>query len=48
MKQLLDACRANEVTDIVIVHEHRGDPGDFGLLEICQLHQLQPSLIVTL
>ena len=26
MKQLLDACRANGVTDFVIVHEHRGQP----------------------
>ncbi|KAK7595581.1 hypothetical protein V9T40_013406 [Parthenolecanium corni] len=26
MKQLVDACRANEITDFVIVHEHRGNP----------------------
>lgn len=26
MKQLLDACRANNVTDFIVVHEHRGVP----------------------
>ena len=25
--QLMDACRSNDVTDIIIVHEHRGVPG---------------------
>ena len=29
MSQLVNACRANEVTDLVIVHEHRGEPGEF-------------------
>ncbi len=24
---LIEACRANNVTDLVIVHEHRGVPG---------------------
>lgn len=26
LKDLVDACRKNEVTDLVIVHEHRGEP----------------------
>ncbi|KAJ3073240.1 snoRNA-binding rRNA-processing protein imp4 [Podochytrium sp. JEL0797] len=26
MKEITDACRANEVTDLVILHEHRGQP----------------------
>lgn len=26
MKQLVDACRANEITDFIVVHEHRGNP----------------------
>ncbi|XP_045480035.1 U3 small nucleolar ribonucleoprotein protein IMP4 [Harmonia axyridis] len=34
MKQLLDACRANDVTDFIIVHEHRGVPDT---LIICHL-----------
>jgi U3 small nucleolar ribonucleoprotein protein IMP4 len=34
MKQLIDACRANEVTDVVILHEHRGVPD--GLI-VCHL-----------
>lgn len=27
MKELVEACRANEVTDLVMIHEHRGIPG---------------------
>ncbi|XP_008547596.1 U3 small nucleolar ribonucleoprotein protein IMP4 [Microplitis mediator] len=34
MKQLIDACRANEVTDFIVVHEHRGNPDT---LIICHL-----------
>ena len=26
--QLVEACRANDVTDLVIIHEHRGIPGE--------------------
>ena len=26
-KEIVDACRANEVTDLIILHEHRGQPG---------------------
>lgn len=34
MKQLIHACRANDVTDFIIVHEHRGIPDS---LIICHL-----------
>ncbi|XP_044727717.1 U3 small nucleolar ribonucleoprotein protein IMP4 [Chrysoperla carnea] len=34
MKQLVNACRANDVTDFIIVHEHRGVPD---ALVICHL-----------
>lgn len=34
MKQLIHACRANDVTDFIIVHEHRGTPDT---LVICHL-----------
>lgn len=34
MKQLIHACRANDVTDFIIVHEHRGVPD---ALVICHL-----------
>ncbi|KAL5515036.1 hypothetical protein EMCRGX_G000149 [Ephydatia muelleri] len=34
MTQLVQACRSNNVTDLIIVHEHRGDPD--GLI-ICHL-----------
>lgn len=27
MAQLVEACRANDITDLIIVHEHRGEPG---------------------
>lgn len=27
IKQLMDACRANNVTDLILLHEHRGVPG---------------------
>ncbi|KAF9583406.1 snoRNA-binding rRNA-processing protein imp4 [Lunasporangiospora selenospora] len=26
MQEIVDACRANEVTDLIILHEHRGEP----------------------
>jgi U3 small nucleolar ribonucleoprotein protein IMP4 len=28
MKQLVEACRSNDVTDLVLLHEHRGVPGE--------------------
>lgn len=27
VKELAEACRANEVTDLIVLHEHRGKPG---------------------
>jgi len=27
VKELADACRANDVTDLIVLHEHRGIPG---------------------
>ena len=29
VKELSDACRANDVTDLIVLHEHRGKPGDY-------------------
>uniref|UniRef100_A0A915J1V4 Brix domain-containing protein n=1 Tax=Romanomermis culicivorax TaxID=13658 RepID=A0A915J1V4_ROMCU len=29
LKQLVEACRANEVTDFILLHEHRGVPDGF-------------------
>eukprot|EP01118_Nematostelium_gracile_P015463 TRINITY_DN6204_c0_g1_i1.p1 TRINITY_DN6204_c0_g1~~TRINITY_DN6204_c0_g1_i1.p1 ORF type:complete len:167 (-),score=45.32 TRINITY_DN6204_c0_g1_i1:12-512(-) len=26
MKELVDTCRSNDITDIILVHEHRGEP----------------------
>jgi U3 small nucleolar ribonucleoprotein protein IMP4 len=28
VKELAEACRANDITDLVILHEHRGTPGN--------------------
>lgn len=30
VKQMVEACKANGFTDMIIVHEHRGEPGAFG------------------
>lgn len=27
VRELADACRANDVTDLIVLHEHRGVPG---------------------
>lgn len=27
ISQLVHACTANNITDLIIVHEHRGEPG---------------------
>ena len=32
VKELAEACRANEVTDLIILHEHRGTPGESSLV----------------
>ena len=29
VKELADACRANDVTDLIVLHEHRGVPGAY-------------------
>jgi U3 small nucleolar ribonucleoprotein protein IMP4 len=29
VKDLAEACRANDVTDLIVLHEHRGTPGAF-------------------
>lgn len=28
VKQLVEACRSNDVTDLILLHEHRGVPGE--------------------
>lgn len=53
MTQLVQACRANNVTDLIIVHEHRGDPGTLRALEkgrchlMCVIHMQMVSSYVT-
>jgi U3 small nucleolar ribonucleoprotein protein IMP4 len=29
VKELSDACRANDITDLIVLHEHRGKPGKY-------------------
>jgi U3 small nucleolar ribonucleoprotein protein IMP4 len=31
VKDLAEACRANNITDLVVLHEHRGTPGVFSV-----------------
>lgn len=28
VKQLVEACRSNDVSDLILLHEHRGVPGE--------------------
>ena len=30
IKDLVNACRSNDVTDLIMLHEHRGEPGVCG------------------
>ena len=32
VKELAEACRANDVTDLIVLHEHRGVPGSSSLM----------------
>ena len=34
MKDMVEACRKNEATDLIILHEHRGQPGEFLFITI--------------
>lgn len=29
MKEMAEACRTNEFTDLIVLHEHRGQPGKY-------------------
>jgi U3 small nucleolar ribonucleoprotein protein IMP4 len=41
VKELADACRANGITDLIVLHEHRGKPG--GHLSSCSSnHKTNP------
>ena len=48
VKELAEACRANDITDLVILHEHRGTPDAMivshfphGPTLFCSLHNVQ-------
>ena len=44
MSQLVQACRANDVTDLIIAHEHRGEPGIF--VDLClTLNMLTATMV---
>lgn len=45
VKELADACRANDVTDLVILHEHRGVPGACLLFENILLTNITSHLL---
>jgi len=42
VKELAEACRANNVTDLIVLHEHRGVPGE--ICRECLLLLLTKSL----
>lgn len=44
MSQLIHACRANDVTDFIVVHEHRGVPDS--LVSFKKIQNLFPTLWV--
>lgn len=29
MREMAEACRANDYTDLIVLHEHRGQPGEY-------------------
>ena len=35
MTQLVQACVSNDITDLIIIHEHRGDPGNTAVIITC-------------
>ncbi|KAF9895727.1 snoRNA-binding rRNA-processing protein imp4, partial [Lobosporangium transversale] len=41
MKEIVDACKANDVTDLVILHEHRGEPAFFTLNNVVLRHDIK-------
>ncbi|KAF9966515.1 snoRNA-binding rRNA-processing protein imp4, partial [Mortierella alpina] len=43
MKELVDACKANDVTDLIILHEHRGEPD--GMIDHGTVSEAFPHLI---
>ena len=46
VKELAEACRANDVTDLIILHEHRGVPGSSHFpISFRSFHSLQNFLI---
>ena len=44
MSQLVQACIANDITDLIIIHEHRGDPGTVYTLVFLRVHYMACSM----
>jgi U3 small nucleolar ribonucleoprotein protein IMP4 len=38
---LVNACRANNVTDLIVIHEHRGEPGQ-SVVQLYGLYLFHP------
>jgi len=43
VKELAEACRANEITDLIVLHEHRGTPGE--IFTFVDIFKVLPSLL---
>ena len=47
VKELAEACRANDVTDLVILHEHRGVPGASMYAQQTLVHHLMTRRVMS-
>jgi U3 small nucleolar ribonucleoprotein protein IMP4 len=47
VKELADACRANNVTDLIMLHEHRGVPGISLHFALIDVHWILDAMIIS-
>ena len=47
VKELAEACRANDVTDLIVLHEHRGVPGPCFILTLFFCSVVLDAMIVS-
>ena len=50
VKELAETCRANDVTDLIMLHEHRGVPGAYygtDLVKIMYINSIPDAMIVS-
>lgn len=48
VKELAEACRTNDVTDLIVLHEHRGTPGEQSMHSVpCLINNDLDAMIVS-